>query len=73
MDYELTLAQQMRDEMIKQANKDRLAQEVAEEQRRQHKTYNPALAWVGRRMVTIGSTLLRQSGVDDDTSNFSKN
>ncbi len=56
----------IREEMVKQAQNDHLAQEVIDESRHEHHTYNPALAWVGRRLVNVGTKIVAISGNDDD-------
>ncbi len=55
-----------RDELIKQAEQDRIAKELLAERKQQHAHYNPALAWVGHRMQEIGSRLVKLSGTDDE-------
>ncbi len=56
----------MHEEMVKQAEKDHLAQAVIDESRHLHHTYNPALAWVGRRLVTVGAKIVAMSGDEND-------
>lgn len=46
--------------LIKEAEQARLASELAQEAR--HDAFNPALAWVGQRMVDIGSSLVKLAG-----------
>lgn len=48
-------------ELIEQAEKDQLARDVMNYQRKNH---NP-MAWVGRRMMEIGERLVTLSGEDD--------
>ncbi len=60
----------IREEMVKQAQEDHLAQEVIEDERQQHHTYNPALAWVGRRLVTVGTKFVAMSGNDDQRAGY---
>ena len=48
--------------MIKQAEKDHLAQEVIERTRKFNHHYNPTLAWLGRRMMDVGTRLVEISG-----------
>lgn len=49
------------EEMIRQAEQEKLAQEALDDLHPNVKSYNPALAWVGRRMVEIGSKLVALS------------
>lgn len=67
MDLELMTHTQHQNELIKQAEQDRLAQEVLAEE----EAYLPTLAWLGERMVEIGRGLITLSGRHDDT--FSRN
>ncbi len=54
--------QQYRKELIEQAEMDQLAHEILSERRKNI----PALAWVGQRMVNIGSKLVEMSKQDDE-------
>lgn len=63
LNIELETHRQYRDELIKQAEADRIAQEVLAE--RKH-GFNPTLAWVGHRMQEIGTRLVKMSGTDDE-------
>ncbi len=54
------------DEMLKQAEKDHLAEFAVQEIRKTNHRYNPTLAWVGRRFVDIGAKLVMISGSDED-------
>jgi hypothetical protein len=56
----------MRDELLKQAEKDHLAQEVIEDMHKSNPHYNPTLAWVGRRIMNVGVKLVQMSGGKDD-------
>lgn len=60
-----SVSEQHREELIRQAEREHLIREMLEE-RRLHpiRRYNPALAWVGRRMMTFGSKLVTMSGED---------
>jgi hypothetical protein len=60
----------IREEMVKQAQNDHLAQELIEENRHEHHTYNPALAWVGRRLVTVGAKIVAISGDEDQRAGY---
>lgn len=68
IDPELYLEELHQQEMRKEAEKERLAQEVLAERRKLHPHYNPALAWVGRRMVMIGKQLMHLAGEDEGTA-----
>lgn len=57
----------MKQELLKQAEKDHLAQEVLEDIHKAHPHYNPTLAWVGRRIMDVGVKLVQISGADDKT------
>lgn len=46
--------------LIKEAEQARLASELAHEARQD--AFNPALAWVGQRMVDIGASLVKLAG-----------
>ena len=56
----------MQDEMIKQAEKDHLAQEIIDETRKANPLYNPTLAWFGRRVMDFGIKLVQISGSEED-------
>ncbi|MBE2268960.1 MAG: hypothetical protein IAE80_12070 [Anaerolinea sp.] len=64
LNWNLENYEQYRKELIEQAEHDQLARDVLSERRK----FNPALAWVGQRMVDIGSKLVSMSA-DDDESN----
>ena len=55
-------------EMIKQAEQDHLAQALIDANRKTQRHYNPALAWVGQRMMNVGQKLVAISGNTDDES-----
>lgn len=57
----------IKEELLKQAEKDHLAQEVLEDIHKTHPHYNPTLAWVGRRIMEVGVKLVQISGADADT------
>lgn len=63
LNWNLENYEQYRKELIEQAEHDQLARDVLNERRK----FNPALAWVGQRMVDIGSKLVSMSA--DDESN----
>jgi len=67
LDLELITQQQRRQELIKRAQEDRMAQELLASERR----YIPSLAWVGKRMVEIGKSLIALSG--RETERHSRN
>ena len=62
----------MRDDMVKEAERDHLAQEVLDEVRKSSPHYNPTLAWVGQRMIGFGQRLVLISGSEDDKSSLYK-
>lgn len=49
-------------ERLDEAAKQRLVSEVLDEQRMNEKTFNPALAWVGHRMMSLGAKIAELSG-----------
>jgi hypothetical protein len=49
-------------ERLDEAAKIRLGREALEAQREIDKTFNPALAWVGHRMMVIGAKIAELSG-----------
>jgi hypothetical protein len=59
----LTLLQE---EMLKQAEKDHLADEAVEESRKANPRYNPTLVWFGKQMIDFGSKLVQFSGSEAD-------
>lgn len=48
-------------ERLQEAEKARIAQKVRKAQREANHNYNPALAWVGQRMINLGSKLVQVS------------
>lgn len=52
-----------REALIKEADEARLAKAIIAEGR--DESYNPALAWVGRRMIDVGLSLTRIAGDRD--------
>lgn len=62
----------LKEELLKQAQKDHLAQEVLEDMHRQNPHYNPTLAWVGRRIMDVGVKLVQISGADEKTQSAYK-
>ncbi|MDZ4767095.1 MAG: hypothetical protein SGI73_21350 [Chloroflexota bacterium] len=67
LDLELLAQNQHQSELIKQAEQDRLAQEILAD----GTAYIPSLAWLGERMLDLGKGLIALSGRRDDS--FSKN
>ncbi len=57
---DLEVQRQRQEELIRQAEEARVANEVMAERK------NPTLAWVGRRMVEVGSRLIKLS--NDETT-----
>lgn len=57
---------------MKRAQQEVLAQEVMDEERREQGQFNPALAWVGQRMIEVGTKLVKRSRSggesDEDTA-----
>ncbi len=60
--WDSVVNEQHRQELIREAEREQLAREfrIVNGARR----YNPTLAWVGRRMMTFGKTLVTLSGED---------
>lgn len=67
MDLELLNHNLHQNELIKQAEQDRLALEIMSDET----AYIPTLAWLGERMVEIGKGLIALSSRHEDT--FSQN
>ncbi|MEP7291423.1 MAG: hypothetical protein ABI835_06545 [Chloroflexota bacterium] len=66
LNWDINSLNLVQEELMKQAKKDRLAQDVIEEERKANPRYNPTLAWVGRRMLDFGGKLVAISGSEDD-------
>lgn len=66
LNWDIDSLSRMQDEIIKQAQKDHLAQEVIDDTRKSNPHYNPTLAWFGRRMMNVGIKLVQISGSDGD-------
>lgn len=62
----------MQDELLKRAEQDHLAQEVIDETRKLNPHYNPTLAWVGRRIMEVGTKLVQISGSETDRQSLYK-
>jgi len=56
-----------RELLIKQAERERLAQALIASG--EAVTYNPALAWVGHRIMAIGLSLVKLAGDPDEQTN----
>lgn len=63
----------LHDELIEEAEKSHLAWEAQDEYRKHHPRYNPALAWVGRRIVNVGATLVKLSGDNTTREDYKPN
>lgn len=61
LNVELIAQNQYQKDMLHQAEQERLAREVIADRRKDAKTYNPALAWLGQRMMDMGSKLVAMS------------
>jgi hypothetical protein len=59
------------EEMLKQAEKDHMAQEVIDESRKENPRYNSTLVWFGRQMIDFGSKLVSFSGNEGDREKLS--
>ncbi len=66
LNWDVNSLNMMQEEIIKQAEKDHLAQEVIEETRKVNPLYNPTLAWFGRRVMDFGVKLVQISGSEED-------
>jgi hypothetical protein len=62
MSMELDVQRQRQEELIREAEEARAASEVMADRK------HPTLAWVGRRMVEMGSRLIRMSNDDQETA-----
>jgi hypothetical protein len=60
MHWSLETEKIRQEQLIREAEQERLAREVLQAERQD--TFNPALAWVGQRLVDIGSSLVRLAG-----------
>jgi hypothetical protein len=69
LNWELIAHSQHQQELIEQAHHDQLAQEFLREQRAAHKNFNPAMAWLGERMLHLGSRLVELSGQREQDKN----
>lgn len=68
MYWELLTAQAKHDELVREAEAEHLANLAVQERREENKLYNPTLAWMGRRMVQLGSDLTRRYGVKSENT-----
>lgn len=59
------------EEMLKQAEKDHMAQEAIDESRKENPRYSATLVWFGRQMIDFGSKLVHFSGSKDDREKLS--
>ena len=66
LNWDINSLNQTHEEMLKQVEQDQLAQEVIDELRKSNPHYNSTLAWVGRRMMTVGQKLVQISGSAED-------
>lgn len=48
-------------ERLEEAEKERLVRKILSAHREANKGYNPTLAWVGQRMIDLGSKLVQVS------------
>ncbi len=69
LNWELIAHTQHQQELIEQAQHDQLALELIREQRAAHKNFNPAMAWLGERMLHLGSRLVAMSGQPEQDEN----
>lgn len=61
MYWESHTAKLLHEERLKEAEKEQLARIIQKAQRDADKGYNPALAWVGQRIIDLGSKLVQVS------------
>jgi hypothetical protein len=66
LNWDINSLNLQQEEMIKQARQDQLAQDMIEETRRANPHYNPALAWIGHRIMDFGGKLVQISGNSGD-------
>ena len=72
LNWDIKSLSMMQDEIIKEAEKEHLAQEWIAETRKTNPHYNPTLAWVGRQMMDFGQKLVQISGNSDDQRSLYK-
>lgn len=61
MYWDTNTANLLHRERLEEAEKARLAQSIRKAQREANNGYNPALAWVGQRMIDLGAKLVQVS------------
>lgn len=67
IDWELIAHEQHQKELMEQAKQDQMALDLI---RQGHKGFNPTMAWLGDRMMTLGARLVALSGRENDTVNL---
>ncbi|MFN8450826.1 MAG: hypothetical protein U0521_20160 [Anaerolineae bacterium] len=73
LNWDIDNMSKFQDEILRQAEKDHLAQEVVDDMRKLNPHYNPTLAWVGRRIMDIGAKLVQISGNESDKPDLHAN
>jgi hypothetical protein len=66
LNWDINSLNLMHEEHLKQAEKDRQAQDFIEEIRKTNPHYNPTLSWFGHRFMDFGGKLLQMSGSEED-------
>lgn len=64
-DQNINLYREHYEELLREAEEVRTAQEALGERPAGDRGFNPALAWMGKRMVTLGQSLMKLSGDED--------
>ena|GEM_PF-1228764 len=66
LNWDINSLNLMHEEDIKRAEKERQAQEIIDEIRKENPRYNPTLSWVGHRIMEFGGKLVQISGSETD-------
>ncbi len=66
LNWDINTVNLLHEELIKQAEKDRQAQDVIDEIRKDNPRYNPTLSWVGHRIMNFGGKLVQISGSEEE-------
>ncbi len=71
LNWDIKNLNRIHDEMLKQAEKDHLAEEAVEASREANPRFNPTLVWFGKQMIDFGSKLVQVSGSAADREKLS--
>jgi hypothetical protein len=70
INWELIAHSQHQKELMQQAHQDQMAMDILRERR----GYHPTMAWLGERMMHLGSRLIEMAGREErDSNHFSMN